>query len=46
MHDDRTTAPQMHEERAPWTPPAIARLEAGSAELLTGLVDDGPGDAS
>jgi hypothetical protein len=46
MHDDGAKMPQTHQERAPWVQPAFARIEAGSAELLTGSVDDGPGDES
>lgn len=45
MHDDRAKEPQA-QERATWIQPAVARIEAGSAELLTGAVDDGPGDHS
>ncbi len=46
MHDDRAKVPQAHQERAPWIRPAVGRIEAGSAELLTGSIDDGPGDKS
>jgi hypothetical protein len=46
MHDDRAKEPQPKQERAPWIKPELSRLEAGSAELLTGTIDDGPGDKS
>jgi hypothetical protein len=40
MSDDKAKMPQPQQERAPWTAPVLSRLEAGSAELLTGLIDD------
>lgn len=46
MHDERAKEPQPQLERAPWVEPELSRLKAGSAELLTGTVDDGPGDKS
>jgi hypothetical protein len=46
MQHDRAKAPQTAPERAPWVQPEISRLKAGSAELLTGPADDGPGDQS
>ncbi len=41
MHDERAKTPQQQQERAPWIQPELSRLEAGSAELLTGPTDDG-----
>jgi hypothetical protein len=46
MHDERAKEPQPQPERAPWIEPELSRLRAGSAELLTGTVNDGPGDQS
>jgi hypothetical protein len=46
MHDDRANETQTQQERAAWVQPALARIQAGSAELLTGPVDDGPSDES
>jgi hypothetical protein len=46
MKHERAKAPLNVQERAPWIEPALSRLKAGSAELLTGTVDDGPGDKS
>jgi hypothetical protein len=46
MHDERAKEPKLQPERAPWIEPAIIRLNAGSAELLTGQINDGPGDSS
>ena len=45
MQHDRAKAPKP-QHRAPWIAPALSRLKAGSAELLTGTVNDGPGDKS
>ena len=46
MQHVRAKAPHTAQERAPWIEPALSRLKAGSAELLTGTIDDGPGDKS
>jgi hypothetical protein len=46
MQHERAKAPRTAQHRAPWIEPAISRLKAGSAELLTGTIDDGPGDKS
>lgn len=46
MQHDRAKAPQPAQARAPWVEPTLSRLKAGSAELLTGTIDDGPGDKS
>ena len=46
MQHERAKAPQPAQHRAPWIQPALSRLKAGSAELLTGTVNDGPGDKS
>jgi hypothetical protein len=46
MQDERAKAPQPAQHRAPWVEPALSRLRAGSAELLTGTINDGPGDKS
>jgi hypothetical protein len=40
MIENRAKMPETQQERAPWIEPALSRLEAGSAELLTGTVDD------
>ena len=46
MQHERAKAPQPAQPRAPWIEPTLSRLKAGSAELLTGTIDDGPGDKS
>ncbi|HEX8261700.1 MAG TPA: hypothetical protein VF547_02380 [Allosphingosinicella sp.] len=46
MQDERAKAPQPQHERATWIEPEISRLEAGSAELQIGQIDDGPNDKS
>lgn len=46
MQHERAKAPKSAHQRAPWVQPALSRLKAGSAELLTGTIDDGPGDKS
>ena len=46
MQHERAKAPHPAPERAPWVEPEVSRLKAGSAELLTGPTDDGPGDKS
>jgi hypothetical protein len=40
MQDDKTQAQGFEQERAPWVEPAVSRLEAGSAELLSGRIFD------
>lgn len=46
MQHERAKAPHSAQSRAPWVAPELSRLKAGSAELLTGTIDDGPGDKS
>lgn len=46
MQHERAKAQKPAQQRAPWIEPALSRLSAGSAELLTGTLDDGPGDKS
>lgn len=46
MQHERAKARHPAHDRAPWIEPALSRLKAGSAELLTGTIDDGPGDKS
>ena len=46
MQHDHAKATKPAQPRAPWIEPALSRLKAGSAELLTGTIDDGPGDKS
>lgn len=41
MTEHKATMTETRPERAPWIEPALSRLEAGSAELLTGAIDDG-----
>ncbi|HEX8226214.1 MAG TPA: hypothetical protein VF605_20610 [Allosphingosinicella sp.] len=40
MTENKAQMPETQHERAPWIEPALSRLEAGSAELLTGSIDD------
>jgi hypothetical protein len=46
MQHERAKAPHSTQDRAPWVEPALSRLKAGAAELLTGTINDGPGDKS
>jgi hypothetical protein len=40
MQNKSAERPEAIEDRAAWIEPAVSRLEAGSAELLTGTTDD------
>jgi hypothetical protein len=40
MTENTAKMSETQHERAPWIEPALSRLEAGSAELLTGPQDD------
>jgi hypothetical protein len=40
MTENKAWTPEAQQERAPWIEPALSRLEAGSAELLSGSIDD------
>jgi hypothetical protein len=40
MQDKRAERPESMQDRAAWVEPRVSRIEAGSAELLTGLIDD------
>jgi hypothetical protein len=46
MQHERAQTQRPIQDRAPWVRPALSRLTAGSAELLTGQTNDGPGDKS
>lgn len=46
MQHERAKAQDRTPDRAPWIQPSLSRLRAGSAELLTGTINDGPGDKS
>ncbi|MEA3051685.1 MAG: hypothetical protein QOG72_588 [Sphingomonadales bacterium] len=45
MSENKAKTPEPKQERAPWIEPTVSRLNAGSAELLTGPTFDGADDS-